>query len=147
MKQTKLLLTSLLIAATALFSTSCNSQETKVKAEEENLKQAKTNLTAAENEFAVEVAKFKAETNDKIKANENSIHAIKEKMKGEGGEVKADFKQQVETLENRNNDLRKRLDAYKPVKMNDWQSFKSEFSHDLSDLGTSIKDFFVDSKK
>lgn len=147
MKHTKLLLTSLLLSATAIFSTSCNSQETKVKAEEENLKQAKINLTAAENEFAVEVAKFKAETNDKIKANENSIQAIKEKMKGEGGEVKADLKQQVETLENRNNDLKKRLDEYKPEKMNDWQSFKSEFSHDLSDLGTSIKDFFVDSKK
>ena len=37
--------------------------------------------------------------------------------------------------------MKKRMDDYKADGKDKWEIFKAEFSHDMDDLGKSIKDF------
>ena len=40
-----------------------------------------------------------------------------------------------------------KLDNYKVDASENWESFKREFNHDMSELGDALKDITVDNKK
>jgi hypothetical protein len=57
----------------------------------------------------------------------------------------ADYTKRIEELRKRNTDLKTRLDNY-DTNTSDWDIFKREFSHDMDELGQSLKDFTVNNK-
>lgn len=49
-------------------------------------------------------------------------------------------------MEQKNKELKVKIDSYKNDVNSDWKAFKKEFNHDMDQLGKSLKDFTVDNK-
>ena len=79
-----------------------------------------------------------------IEANEKRIDAFKEKMEEAGLKVKAKFSEEVLVLEQKNRDLKKRLEEYKDQGQSKWEEFKTNFKHDMDRIGKTMKDLFKD---
>lgn len=47
----------------------------------------------------------------------------------------------ITVLEQKNSDLKKKLDDYKVEDKEQWEKFKVEFSKDMNDLGTAFGNF------
>ena len=58
-------------------------------------------------------------------------------------EAKADYHNKIMELEQKNSDMKKKLDDYKTEGKQKWEIFKTEFSHDMDELGKAFNDFIV----
>lgn len=94
---------------------------------------------------ANEWQEFKSEFEAKIQDNEIRIVDLKEKMKKSGKAMGEVFSQKIETLEQKNKDLRVRIANFDQAQT-DWESFKREFNYDMDELGKALKDLTVDNK-
>ena len=147
-----LALASTLILGTVF--TGCNSPAQKKEAAEAKLQDAEQNLEAVQNDAeaqkvatAEEWKMFKSETDLKIKKNEIRIAELRLKMKKPGIiDLDAVYEKRIETLEQKNKDLKTRMDNYE-TRQSDWESFQKEFNKDMNDLGQSLTDFTVEHKK
>ncbi len=131
----------------SVFVYSCNTPMQKVENADANVTEAKQNLAEAQYDYAVEVANFKKETVGKITSNEKIMADIKESMANDKKETKEAFQKQITALEQKNADLKNRIDEYKEDGSEKWQLFKREFNHDMDELGKSLKDFLVELEK
>ena len=68
-------------------------------------------------------------------------------INGASKEVKEKYDKKVSALEQKNNDLKKKIEASNNTQSSKWSSFKREFNHDMDELGHAIKDIGVDNKK
>ena len=142
-----------LIAGTTL--SGCQSSVQKEAAAEGKVQDAKENLLEAEKNAAIDAQKvaseaewkaFKGESELKIRNNEIKIADLKMKMKKSGKKLDAIYEKRIDTLEDQNKDLEKRVDNYENNR-SDWAAFKREFNHDMDELGAALKDLTVDNKK
>jgi outer membrane murein-binding lipoprotein Lpp len=147
------------LAVTALMAgtifTSCQSSTEKVADAKEEVKEAKQELKEERQDANAEAQKaadaeawriFKAETEVKIKDNDARIAELKVRKAKPGKVLDPLYAKQIEGLEKRNRDLNARIDNYVPGQTN-WEAFKSEFNHDMDELGQALKDLGVDNKK
>ena len=81
-----------------------------------------------------------------IEANEKRIDAFKEKMEKAGLKIKAKYGDEVAVLEQKNRDLKKKLEDYKDEGQSKWEEFKTNFNHDMDGIGKTMKDLFKDNK-
>jgi aspartate aminotransferase-like enzyme len=79
-----------------------------------------------------------------IEANEKRIKAFKEKMEEAGLKIKAKYSEEVAVLEQKNRDLKKKLEEYKDEGQSKWEEFKTNFKHDMDGIGKTMKDLFKD---
>lgn len=133
------------IAGTIL--TGCQTSDQKEQTAQDALDEAKADETAAAQKVASaeEWQTFKAESETKINDNEIRIAELKEKMKKSGKTMDALYAQRIDTLEQKNKDLRTRMANYEQ-NQSDWESFKREFNHDMDELGKAMKDLTVNNK-
>ena len=123
------------------------SQE-KVQDARENVQDAKDSLVVAKKAATVEEWKaFKEHTDSVINDNKVRIAELKLKMKKTGKAIDAKYQENIDTLEQRNKDLKVKMDTYKNDVNSDWQSFKREFNHDMDEIVRAFKDLTVDNKK
>jgi len=120
---------------------SVDSAKAAVDEAEENLDEAKRAATAEEWQ------QFKDSTDAKIDENKAKIAELKLKIKKTGKDIDNAYQRNIDTIEQKNKNLKAKLDSYKNDADSDWQSFKREFNHDMDKLGNSLKDFTVDNKK
>ena len=110
----KIILTFSLIAI--LVAISCESQEKKVADAENKVANAEDNLQKVQREAdsiakkTAELDAFKLETEAKVRENELLIIALKEKKKSTGKNVDAMFEKNIDTLEQRNKNMKKRME-------------------------------------
>ncbi len=109
--------------------------------------EAKDDLTEAKLDYETEVINFKKESNDQITENEKTIAQFKTEMGTSKKETKELYNKEIAILERKNIDLKNRLDGYQDDNKNNWQTFKTEFSRDMKELGNSFKNFTVSNKK
>lgn len=138
MKKTILTLTLTTCLASLIFI-SCNSSADKLENEKQNVIKATQELDEANAVYLADVEKYKAETNEKIAANNQSIIDFNLRIEKEKKEVKADYKKKIAELEQKNSDMKKRIDDYKSEGKEKWDAFKTEFSRDMEELGTALK--------
>lgn len=100
-------------------------------------------LKAAINE---EWSVFKSESDAKIKANELIISDMKDKMKASAKKMDAIYAKNIDLLEQRNKDMRNRIDAYNNNSKSNWASFKREFNQDMDELALAFRDLTVNNK-
>ena len=117
-----------------------------VKEAQEDLTKARTELTKQKAASAVEWQDFKNKTNETIYANETRIAHSKLNMKSTGKSADIIYKKNIEALEQKNKDLKNRMNAYKNDTNSDWNSFKREFNHDMEELGIALKDLTIINK-
>lgn len=134
---------------------SCQTPAEKVNTAQENVDVAQKGLENAKEEQDKDIQKkadaaawklFKADAEVTIKYNETRIKEFKEKRKSSGMTMDAIYTKNIENMERSNEDLKKRMDDYDKGQSS-WESFKSEFSHDMDELGKSLKDFGVNNSK
>jgi hypothetical protein len=122
------------------------SQE-KVQEAKENVQNAKDSLSVARKAAtAEEWQAFKNDTDSIINENEIRIAELKAKMKKTGKSIDAKYQKNIEVLEQKNKDLKVKIDAYKNDANADWQSFRREFNHDMDEIGQALKNLTVDNK-
>ncbi|WP_353483354.1 hypothetical protein [Haliscomenobacter sp.] len=141
----------------ALLFTGCQSPAQKVDNAETNVNDANQNLKDAKademvaNKKAVaaeEWKAFRAETEIKIKDNEARITELRAKKKTTGKTLDAAYTQRIDTLEQKNLDMRTMMDDYESTNISsDWEEFKREFNHDMEELGMALKNLTVSNKK
>ncbi len=134
--------------------TGCQSASQEEENAKENVQDAKEELKEVRDDANKEAQKvasaeewnaFKIETEEKIRNNENRIAELKMKMNKPGKILDGLYEKRIETLEQRNNELKARLGNYEK-NQSDWESFKREFNHDMDELGQAFKDITVDNK-
>ena len=136
-------------------ATGCQSSSEKLENANEKVAEAREDLQDAKedaNKVAVQVAnaeqwkEFRTETEIKIKNNEIRIGELRAKIKKPGTAMDAEYAKRIDTLEQKNKELKDRMDNYE-TNQSDWEAFKREFNHDMDELGQAMKDLTVDNKK
>lgn len=132
---------------TAAILTSCNSPAKKVENAQENVTEAKEDLAEASKEYREDMEKYRKETAEKIEANNKSLVEFNDRIKNQKMNAKADYKNRIAELERKNSDMKRRLDEYNSDGKANWEKFKTEFSHDMDELGKAFKDLTVNNVK
>lgn len=123
------------------------SQE-KVEIAKDNLEDAKDSLSVARQTASDEEWKaFRNSGDSIIRINDLRITGLKLKIKNTGSAIDTKYQENIAVLEQKNKDLKVKMDAYKNDVDSDWQSFKREFKHDTDEIGKALKDLRVDNKK
>jgi peptidoglycan hydrolase CwlO-like protein len=133
---------------------SCKPNTEKEQAAQESVDSAKVAVAEAEEDLddarraatAEEWQAFKDSTNAKIDENNAEIAKLKLKIKKTGKDIDKAYQRNIDTIEQRNKNLKTKMDSYKNDVNSDWKSFKREFNHDMDELGESLKDFTVNNK-
>ena len=138
-----------LITGTVL--TGCrNTPEKNIEDAKENLREAKDDVKEAVNDaltaYRDEWHTFKFDAEAKIRDNEYTMNGYKDKMVKAGATQKAIFTKKIGELEQRNADLKRRVEEYRDEGKDKWEEFKQAFTDDLDALGKSLKDLKVNHK-
>jgi hypothetical protein len=133
--------------ATGSVLTSCMSSEDKVENSKVQVENAQENVDEAKRQQAENEAQFKFEANQQITANEQLIADLKLYSKNKKAEVKAEYDKSINDLETQNEVLKARVEAQKEANDEKWESFKTEFKHDMDELGKSLRDLGKDNVK
>jgi DNA repair exonuclease SbcCD ATPase subunit len=134
MKTKKIVIAVVGCMAGAILS-SCQSKEQKLENAQEKVKDANEDLDEAQREF-------RNEQETQIKENENDIKMYRDNLNSQKMESRADYQRRVDSLETRNEELKRKLNEYngKGETNEKWESFKREFNHDMDELKKSVKD-------
>lgn len=134
--------------------TSCQNTTKKEEAAQDNVEDARENLDNAKEELTEarkeatheEWNAFRADTDATITANEVRIADLKARMNNTGKTIDAEYAKRIQVLEQKNNDLKVKIESYKTESKNDWDSFKKEYNRDMKELGQAFKNLTVDNK-
>jgi chromosome segregation ATPase len=122
---------------------SCSSPAKRVDKANENLSEAKEDYDQAQKDSAADYELFKKESEERIESNEKMIAAYKERIALNKEKFKAEDQKLIDELELKNIHMRKKIEEFKNHGKDEWVSFKSEFRHDMDELGKAIKDLSV----
>jgi uncharacterized protein YoxC len=125
----------------------CNSPSNKVDNAQDEVTEAQEDLIKAKADYREEVANFKKETTEKIMVNEKIIAGFTSETAVALKDKNSYLEKQVATFEQKNSELKTRMNNFKDDEKEKWESFKTEFNYDLTELGTSLRDFTVDNEK
>jgi len=140
-----------LLSITLFFGCSQSSKEDLAEAranavvKQQDVKAAVADQTEAAKR--VEWLDFKNNAEVTILANEKIITEYKERMSDEKGVRRAQFDKKINALELKNKELKAKLLIYPEGGKSTWEQFMIEFSHDMDELGTALKDFTVNNNK
>ena len=144
---------SILALAAATFITcavltSCNTTPSqKIENAQENVNQANKDLDQANKEYLADIENYRIETAKTIAANDESIKEFNARMAHDKKAANADYKKRMAELEQKNKDMKIRLENYKAEGKDKWVIFKAEFSHDMDEMGKAFKDLTVKNVK
>lgn len=129
-----------------LLQTSCDNTAQKVVKAEENVVEAEKDLQSAEADYLADVEQYRILSAEKIAANDKSIAEFNARIEREKKDVRAEYKAKIKELEQKNSDMKKKMDDYKVEGKDQWEIFKTEFSRDMDELGTALSNITVKNK-
>ena len=94
------------------------------------------------NETLDDRVRFKIELEIKIHVNEDKIKEIKGLSN-----LKASMNRKVKSLEQENNDLRKKIDEYFEDEKSKWESFKVSMNHNANQINIELNSIKITNKK
>ena len=142
MKNTFSSVSGIVLIASILF-TSCVSSKKRVDNAEIKLEAAKKDLKIANDEYKADMANYRKETSEKIAANEKSILEFNAKLADVNEDTEIKYEQKIAELKLKNKEMKKKMDDYKDDGKQNWEKFKTEFSHDMDELGKAFKGIMV----
>jgi len=135
------------IFITGVILTSCTSSSGKVEEAQNNVDQANKDLEQANKEYLADIENYRLETANRIAANDQAIAEFNARMEHEKKAVRAENKKKIAELEQKNRHMKKKMEDYREDGKENWQIFKTEFSHDMDELGKAFKDLTVKNVK
>jgi F0F1-type ATP synthase membrane subunit b/b' len=139
MKKSILTLTTV-VFLTGASLTSCNNSAEKVEKAEENVQEANQDLAKAQNEYMEDMENYRREMTVKFDENDKNIRDFNDRIVNEKKDAKGEYKKRLTELEEKNNEMRRRMTDYKADGKDNWESFKAEFNRDMEELGQAFKD-------
>jgi chromosome segregation ATPase len=127
--------------------TSCNTPAEKVADAQNTVDAANQDLDQANREYLADVEQYRKEASEKIAANEKSIAEFNARMATEKSAAKAAYQEKITAIEQKNSDLKKKMDEYKAEGRDQWEKFKLEFNRDMDDLGIAFKNLITPDNK
>lgn len=127
--------------------TACRTAAQRVEKAEDNVVEAKKDLEKVQEAYLADIENYRRETAVKIAANEERIAALNAKTESERKEARAEYKKKVTTLEQRNTNMKKKLDNYKAEGKDKWERFKTDFNREMDDLGNAFKNMIGTNKE
>jgi len=121
--------------------------EDKVQEAKKDLADSKRELYTIRLDTISNYEQFKIEAEKIIIAQEKNITEFKARLASENKEINADYDKKLVELENKNNELKRKLADYKDNGQDKWNGFKNEFNHDINELGKAFKDLTVENVK
>ena len=131
-----------ILLASAIFI-SCDTGAEKVDNAKNKAVEADENFNKVNEEYLADIENFKKETVAKIDANNVMIADFKAKTAYAKKEAKAYYDEQIAILQQKNIEMKAKLDAYEETGKDNWETFKAEFSRDMNDLGEAFKNFTI----
>jgi hypothetical protein len=126
---------------------SCSTPAEKVADAQNTVAVAEADLKQANLEYLADMEKYRKEAAEKIVANEKSIAEFNARLATEKSEAKAAYQEKITALEQKNSDMKKKIDEYKAEGKDQWEKFKLEFNRDLDDLGQAFKNLTTSDNK
>jgi hypothetical protein len=127
----------ILIAYSAL--TSCNNSTSKNDNAGNNASDTMNSPNKDTSRYLAEIDTFKKQYADSIAVNEKSINEFNARIANAKKEDREDYNNEINALNQKNSDMKRKLDEYKAGGKADWDKFKTGFNHDMDELGKSIK--------
>lgn len=137
---------SVIVLTGASLFQSCESSTDKVKDEQENVREANKDLEEAKRENEEDIAKFREEQLIAIAENEKSIQDFKIKIALDK-KASAQYKDEIANLEMKNQMLSQKMDGFKSSTDEKWESFKTEYKHDMESFMEAFKDLTTKNTK
>ncbi|MFY8090426.1 MAG: hypothetical protein ACOVMI_04170 [Chitinophagaceae bacterium] len=139
----KKLVLAIICSTFLLLANNVQAQENeKVEKARKEVLDANKNLNEAKKDSANDFNEYRKEAEKKIAENKVKIAQLKSESPKDNSNDAAKFKKKVLALEQRNNELKRRIQKAKYTKQTTWIKFKDEFKHDMDGLGKSISDIF-----
>jgi hypothetical protein len=139
--------TAIMSLMLALVISSCNNPSAKVEEAQKDVIDANRELDEANVEYLREIDNFRVETAIKIEANNKTIADYKVLVQEGKSSLKQEREKKIAELEMKNSNMKMRLDDYKADGKDKWNTFKSEFNHDMEEMGKAFKDLTTDNVK
>lgn len=137
---------ALILSASLIFA-SCNTPEEKVENAQESVSEAKEDLEEANKDYVTEIEEYRMQSIAKTEENDKAMLEFKARVKDQKLEAKADYNKKIAELEKKNTDLKKKMADYKEDGKDNWETFKTEFNHDMDELGKAFNDLTVKNTK
>jgi predicted nucleic acid-binding Zn-ribbon protein len=128
---------SLLIAG--LFFLGCTDNKDNAK---DNVEQANQDMIDAQVQFEKDWQQFKSNAELRINSNQQKIDDFKVAMRSTSTKFKAKYENEVLTLEQKNIELKKKLNDFKYERKENWEEFKTTFNNDMDVVGNALNDIF-----
>lgn len=125
----------------------CSSPTEKVEDAKTDVVEANKELDEANAEYVADMEKYRTETAEKITANEVIIQDLNTRIVSQKKDTQVEYKQKVAELEQKNMEMKKKMDDYKQDGKENWEKFKTEFNRDMDELGKAFKDLTVKNVK
>jgi len=138
---------ALIITGSFIISCGNSSSSENVEDAQDEVAEANENLNEANEAYMIEMKSYRSDADKKIAANNKSIEEFKARVDQEKKEAKAYYLRKIEELEQKNSDMKKRMDDYKADGKEQWETFKTEFNHDMDEMGNAIRDIGVNNVK
>lgn len=129
-----------LLYAGAITFTGCSSPAHNVEEAEANVADANKDLVKANEEYLADIENSRRETAERVLANEKSVFEFNERVENKKQAATMEYKEKVARLEQKNSDMKKKMDDYKAEGKENWEAFKTQFNHDMEELGQSFQD-------
>lgn len=146
MKRPILKFTASLILVSVLLA-SCDNSARKVDRAEEEVEEANRKLEEANREYMKDIETARLETAEEVEANNKILTDFRERIKNENKKVRENYEVRMTELEQRNADMKRKMDEYRAEGKDKWENFKSEFNHDMHELRMAFKDLGKDNVK
>ncbi len=139
---------ALLLGCTTESQSKIEDAKNSTKAAANSLEEArKTDVNAIKEKTVQDWQTFKKEMEHLSDQNQARVKELRTKIAAADSRNKARLNQDLDKLEQKNNELMKKLDEYKEEDKPKAEAFRTEFKRDMDELGKALKDFTVDNVK
>jgi hypothetical protein len=138
---------SMVLAGLSIVSCTSSTPTEKVINAQKDVNQANKDLDAANAAYLADIEMYRKETADKVMANDKSIADFKVRIEAQKLSARSNYQKELLVLEQKNTDMKKKMEDYKADNKEKWEAFKTEFGRDMDELGNAFKGFVVKNTK
>lgn len=126
---------------------SCNSPEQKVEDAREDVVDAQQKLEEANADYEAELENYRRDVATRSENNTRTLEEFKARVNEKRADARDEYNRKIAELEQKNRDMKLKVDGYKADGKDKWEQFKREVDHDMEELGNSIRDLGNDNVK
>lgn len=105
------------------------------------MEQERADIEQKNNELQADIKEYKRINNEYINANNNKIVEFRAKINSWRQEDRSDYLKKINDLEQKNLDIKTKLDNFRDDGEVNWGIFKSEFNNEIKELNQTFKEF------